>query len=239
MKTQIFTTRTLTTIFVLLLVAFTATQANAQRREQNNTRENTTNERRVANKSDVKERETKKEYSKPAKPDSDQDRKGYNRPERKDDNNRADRRERAKADKHRDNDNWSDRNDRGRDHHDDRFDHHKNDFNMHPAPAPDFGVHVDPPHIHDRDYMWHRHNRVSYHRLPRKAVWLTIDGENYAFYHGRFYVQSPFGFHRVIPPVYIHNLPENCLRVLIDGKPMWNLHGILFIDTPLGIKIVV
>jgi hypothetical protein len=239
MKTQIFTTRTITTIAALLIVAFTATQATAQRREQNNNSENTKKAIIQANKSVVKERKTRKENVKPVTRNNDQNQNGANRRERKEVNSRNDHNNGDKVENHNRDGNRNDHNNNWKNNREDRYRNHDNHNNWRPGTAPDFRVHADPPHFHERDYMWHRHNYVSYRTLPRRAVWVLIDGENYAFYHGRFYLPGPFGFYRVTPPVYLHNLPDNCMQVLIDGQPMWRLQGILFIETPLGFKIII
>jgi hypothetical protein len=233
MKTQIITTRTLTTILALLLVAFTATQVAAQRREQNNTRENPVKKEKEINKTPVKERNDQREYR---KPDDQNKNRNFNL-ERREGTNPNDNHDLDRADNHKEPAHKDDNHDNWRDDHNEHFNHHNNHFERHPGP--DFRPYADPPHFHERDYLWHRYNHISYRVLPRRAVWVFIDGVNYAFYHGKFYLPGPSGFYRVAPPVYLHNLPDNCLQVLVNGQLMWNLNGILFLETPFGFKIIV
>lgn len=100
-------------------------------------------------------------------------------------------------------------------------------------------VHVLPPRYSEKHYRWHRHHHVSFRTLPRKASWVFIDGVNYAYYRGKFYVPGPMGFYSVTPPVYLRNLPHGCVRIMMNGSPAWSLNGIILIETPFGFRIVV
>jgi hypothetical protein len=234
MKTQLLNTRSITTIGALLLVAITSTEAAAQRREQNNTRENIAKVTGEVNKKAATKSAAQREYTRG-------ENKVTSHREGVSDNVRpkgTNRRSDDSANNHRDNE-------RNRDNHHDGWKdnhhhgNHHNDYNhWYPAPTPGFEVYMTPRHVHERDYLWHHHKHVKFRTLPRKAVWVVIDGENYALYRGKFYQPGPFGYYRVSPPVYLRHLPENCMQVNIDGSPCWRLHNIVFIETPFGFRII-
>jgi len=224
MKTQIFKTRIITAIFAILIIAVAAPQAGAQRREQNNSKEKIDNAIKQVEKSTAKERDSHKDYNKPVRPGNDQNKKERPSSNNNHENDRADN-------------NWKNNNDYHKEniHHNNEWNHNHENWNHNRNS--DFHVNLDlRPH---HDYNWHRFNHISFRNLPRRAVWVLIDGENYAFYRGRFYLPGPFGFYRVTPPDYLRTLPEGCFRVLVDDQPMWNLNGILFLETPFGFKIIV
>lgn len=230
MKTQILNNRTITVIVALLFVAFTATEVAAQRREQNNSRENVTKAMEQVKKNTPKEHDSNKAVT----PRNNQDKRERPNGSGNRENDRADNswKNNHNGDKQYDNRN----NHKGKDHRNNDWDrsYHRNWNHKH---APDFHVNLDlRPH---HNYNWHRHNHISFKHLPRRAVWVLIDGENYAYYKGRFYLPGPFGFFRVTPPDYLRALPNGCFKVLIDNQPMWSLNGIFFLETPFGFKIIV
>ena len=104
----------------------------------------------------------------------------------------------------------------------------------------DIHVRVDPfPHREIRRHHVKPRPHICFRTMPRKAVWVMLEGNSYAFYRGKFYLPSPFGFYRATPPVYLQTLPEGCFRVIVNGQPMFRYHGILFIETPMGFKVIV
>jgi len=240
MKTITYKTRILATAIAILLVAFTSTEANAQRRTVENAKPNNG---RIEKKDNPKSRlanNSIKELKKTEKQSFDNNRgKGHGNDKGRDGRYENGNGNRGKGDIGRD----EVRDERhGRDKHNDEYGRNDgprgNGYHSSHNNRPKY-VHVNPPRVHPNDYIWHHHKNVRYRHLPRKAVWIAIDGMNYAYYKGRFYLPGPFGFYKVTPPTYLHNLPGGCIRVHVDGTPMWGLHGILFIETLFGFKVIV
>jgi hypothetical protein len=233
MKTHIFKTRISTAILALLIIAFVAPQAVAQRSEQN--KENTDKTTKQVEKDRTKDSNLHRDFNRPAKPGYDQSK--VDKPDGNGhrENNRADNHDKN----NHDNNGYRDKN---RDDHKGGYHHDNNRANYnysHSGYRSNHDFHFNFDLRPEHEYCWHRHQHISFRHLPRKAVWVQIDGENYAFYQNRFYLPGPFGFFRVTPPVYLHNLPDGCFRVMIDDRQGWNLHGILLVQTPFGFKIVV
>ena len=113
---------------------------------------------------------------------------------------------------------------------------HKNRF--HYDRHANINVHVHPPVFVDWNVYAHNHRPISFKRVPRKAIWIHLDGENFLVHRGKFYRPSPEGFYRVKPPHYINTLPEGCELLWVKGQRFFNFHGVLFIDTPRGYKII-
>ena len=88
-----------------------------------------------------------------------------------------------------------------------------------------------------RDY--HPHHHVAFRKIPRKAIWVQLDGNYYVTIKGRFYQPGPMGYYRVKPPRYIKHLPDGCQVVWTNGQQFFQLHGILFLNTPMGFKVIV
>ncbi|HNW51426.1 MAG TPA: hypothetical protein PKH79_10105 [Prolixibacteraceae bacterium] len=222
MKTQLLKTIIINAALAIMIIAATAPQAGAQRREQNNEKQKVEKADKQAEKNNDNHAKSK-EYCRPAKPGIEyrsHDQQANDRAYRREKNNHEDPKANRRENRHEE-DRWN------------KPGHPEWDRDH----RPDF--HPDVRHHDDRDYCWHRHHDISFRHLPRKAVWVHIDGVDYALYRGKFYIPGPLGFYRIFPPVYLQTLPEECFRVMIDNRLGWNFHGILLVETPLGFKIIV
>ncbi|MBN1926173.1 MAG: hypothetical protein JW798_10080 [Prolixibacteraceae bacterium] len=98
------------------------------------------------------------------------------------------------------------------------------------------------PHIYygNKNY-WHKYNKpnIAFRRLPRKAVWVKLDGDSFFFYRNRFYKASPFGYYRVKPPRYIQVLPHGAQLLIVNGLPVYHYFGVHFVKTPFGFEILI
>lgn len=209
MKTQILKQQIRIALATAIVLAVFTTTTNAQRRD-----------------SDENNRTTKR-TEQPAKYKSksaDEKKVTYRRPV---ENNKAEANRNNKYDKH---DSYK--------HHDKKHKdewrkdkHYHRNYDRHN----DVHVHLNPPVYH---WDIHPHPHISFRKLPRKAIWVFLDGENYFVHRGRFYMSSPFGYYRVKPPKYIQTLPNGCDSIWVKGRQVFDYHGVLFINTPLGFKII-
>lgn len=117
-------------------------------------------------------------------------------------------------------------------------DWHKTHANKHWDRPAKVHVYVHPPVINNWGVYSYHHQPICFRRVPKKSMWVNLDGENYLMYKNRFYLPGPLGFYRVSIPKFINELPEGCSLVLIKGQKFYNFHGILFIDTPLGFRLI-
>lgn len=112
---------------------------------------------------------------------------------------------------------------------DNRYWSHKNKYDSH-------------VHIYAAPHLTHRHIEVypeiSFRKLPKKAIWVYLDGESYYVHKGRFYQLSPMGYYRVKPPRFVHHLPEGHSIMWVNGQKVFHYRGILFVDTPFGFKVI-
>ena len=224
MKTKLIKTSILTATLVLLIVAGTATQAGAQRREQVTAGEN-------------RDQTTKKEEK--SRPQERNFHKGDSKPVNEKANKVSQGRDGNGIISHREENSYSVRERDGKK----GIYHPGNEWNRQERPEwgreAGAGFHREMDIRNDRNYSWRRHQGISFLHLPRRAAWITIDGENYAFYRGSFYLPGPFGFYMVTPPLYLRDLPDGCVSAMIDNHPAWTIQGIFFIETPFGFKIII
>ncbi len=210
MRAHIFRNSIIPAVIAFAIIGFTATEAAAQRRDNNPDQRR--NEQRV-NKDN---RSNKKDFQKDSQK-SYRDKDDYKG--KKNDINRHKNHE--YADNHKNG----------------RFDNGKHNgkkYDDHYKRPKDNYYHKDWNNRHYRE-----HHPISFRKLPRKAVWVHLNGEGYFLYKGKFFMASPFGYYRVDPPKYLRILPDGCHRVWVNGNPMFKYHDIFFIETPLGFKIMI
>lgn len=98
-------------------------------------------------------------------------------------------------------------------------------------------AHMLPRHKND----WHKppKPRISFRVLPRKAIWVELDGESFFLYKRHFYKASPFGYYRVKPPRYVQVLPHGTQLLIVNGVPMYNYYGVHFVKTHFGYEVFI
>ena len=216
MKTQILKSQISKAILLAMMIALAAPAANAQRREASQTEKSKKVEQSTTSHSNRSSQTNNKyESSRNAKSGVTQRRESNTY---KKDQNHQDRGEKYA---HHGNKDWKKHKDRF------RYDRHAS-----------INVHVNPPVFTDWNVYAHHHRHISFRRVPRKAIWINLDGDNLLVHRGKFYRPSPMGFYRVKPPRYINSLPDGCNLLWVKGQKFFNFHGVLFIDTPLGFKII-
>ena len=216
MKTQILKTQISKAILLAMMIALAAPAANAQRREASQTEKSKKTEQPANQHSNRSSHESDKIKN-----------------SRKQNNGSTERRETTTYKRnqqhqnkdgkyaHYGNKNWNQ-----------HKDHYR--YNRHQRVA----VHVNSPVFVDWNIYAHKHRHISFRRVPRKALWIQLDGEHFLVHRGKFYRPSPAGFYRVKPPLYLKTLPEGYNVLWVRGLKFFNFHGVLFIDTPLGFKII-
>lgn len=95
-------------------------------------------------------------------------------------------------------------------------------------------------HLNYNHQLKYRNERpaISFRELPKKAVWVRLNGESYYIHKDRFYQHSPYGYYRVKPPKFVENLPVGHSIMWVNGQKIYNYRGVLFINTPFGFKII-
>lgn len=111
----------------------------------------------------------------------------------------------------------------------------KQHFNKHLAN----GIHVQiNPRVYPH-YEYHHKHHVAFRKIPRKAIWIQLDGNYYVIHRGRFYQPGPMGYYRVVAPKFINQLPGGCQVIWSNGQQYFHFQGILFLSTPIGFQVIV